>query len=323
MLIIKRPGNADLFWCAECGDRTPMLAPDEAATLKAVSVRINMIFKNRLLFPVVSLTILAVLPSYSSSLPSISFGPPGGAPGLSQIDNGRPGASIAPSAKTRRAPKAAQTCTPPPPGMAAWYPGDGNADDIIGANNGTLSGDVSFTAGEVDQAFTFGGVDGEVVIPHTSALDFGPTDSFTVDAWLKPGPSVLGTQRAAVSLTSFTVTVNDTQAPSITCPANITVVSGTSSGTTVVTYPPVSFSDNCSFAEGCSPPSGSAFPAGTTTVTCSAHDKSFNTSQCSFTVTVLMFDARLQDDSDGCNDTVLFNTATGDYICRPLFVKGA
>ena len=85
--------------------------------------------------------------------------------------------------------------------MVSWWPGDGYAFDIQGVNNGTLLGGTTFAPGKVDQAFSFDGVNGEVSIAHTSALNFGPNDSFSVDAWLKPSTSVLGTSRAAVSLT--------------------------------------------------------------------------------------------------------------------------
>ena len=111
---------------------------------------------------------------------------------------------------------------------------------------------------------------------------------------------------------SFTITVNDTQPPTITCPANVTSVSPTPGGSVTVTYPPPSASDNCpGVMTACTPPSGSTFARGATTVTCTATDTSGNTATCSFSVAV--FDGRLQDDSEGCNNTVLFNTATGDY----------
>ncbi len=84
---------------------------------------------------------------------------------------------------------------------------------------------------------------------------------------------------------SFTVTVNDNQAPSITCPANQTA--GTLSGPVTVNYPAPTVSDNCSGATvNCVPASGSSFPVGITTVTCTATDAANLTTSCSFTVTV-------------------------------------
>ncbi|MGO8927272.1 MAG: hypothetical protein ACLQU3_10325, partial [Limisphaerales bacterium] len=46
-------------------------------------------------------------------------------------------------------------CVPPPEGLVSWWPGEGNANDIVGTNNGTLSGGVTFTNGEVGLAFNF------------------------------------------------------------------------------------------------------------------------------------------------------------------------
>jgi hypothetical protein len=113
---------------------------------------------------------------------------------------------------------------------------------------------------------------------------------------------------------SFTVTVNDTQPPMITCPANVTAVAAQTcpiSSTATVNFPPPTVSDNCpGVTSVCSPPSGSIFPVGTTTVTCTATDTSGNTATCSFTVTV--FSGCLQDDSNPAN-VVLFNAATGEY----------
>ena len=89
---------------------------------------------------------------------------------------------------------------------------------------------------------------------------------------------------------SFTVRVNDVQAPTITCPGNITVTSPAGSCTAVVTYAATA-NDNCpgvTVQVVSGPASGSAFPVGTTTVTLRAVDAAGNVSaNCSFTVTVL------------------------------------
>lgn len=110
---------------------------------------------------------------------------------------------------------------------------------------------------------------------------------------------------------TFTVTVNDTQPPSITCPPNITArTAAINDPCVVVSFAPVAI-DNCpGVTKVCSPPSMSCFPVGTTTVTCTATDASGNTATCSFTVTV--FNVCLQDDS---NPSIVFlgNTITGAY----------
>src|SRR5207248_1831917 len=40
-----------------------------------------------------------------------------------------------------------RTCTPPPPNMVSWLPGDGNANDIQGNNNGTRQNGATFAPG--------------------------------------------------------------------------------------------------------------------------------------------------------------------------------
>jgi HYR domain/Secretion system C-terminal sorting domain len=90
------------------------------------------------------------------------------------------------------------------------------------------------------------------------------------------------------STCSFNVTVVDNQAPTITCPANITATTPIGLCTAVVPYT-VTSSDNCpgvtqALIAGLA--GGSAFPIGVTTVTWRATDASGNTSTCSFTVTV-------------------------------------
>ena len=76
------------------------------------------------------------------------------------------------------------TCEPAPPDLAGWWPGGGNAHDIIGTNNGTLQGGASYTSGKVGQAFTFDGSGSYVNIPDSPLLD-SFSNSITVELWLK------------------------------------------------------------------------------------------------------------------------------------------
>ncbi len=86
---------------------------------------------------------------------------------------------------------------------------------------------------------------------------------------------------------TFTVKVNDTQLPTIVCPANITVVNTTDQCGAIVNYPAPTFTDNCPGGTvTSSPASGTFFPVGTTTVTATATDAAGNVSTCTFTVTV-------------------------------------
>src|SRR5207249_1247758 len=75
-------------------------------------------------------------------------------------------------------------CIAPPGGMLAWYPGDGNPNDIIGpySPNGII-GSPQFIAARVGQGIKFGGNDG-LIVPDAPALRFGTT-SFSVDAWVR------------------------------------------------------------------------------------------------------------------------------------------
>jgi hypothetical protein len=86
------------------------------------------------------------------------------------------------------------------------------------------------------------------------------------------------------------VTVQDTQAPSISCPADVVVNLPLNSTATsmVVNYPAVTATDSCSstVTVNSTPASGSVFPVGTTTVNATADDGAGHTSTCSFTVTV-------------------------------------
>jgi hypothetical protein len=91
------------------------------------------------------------------------------------------------------------------------------------------------------------------------------------------------------STCSFTVTINDTQNPSISCPGNISQSNTVGTCGSVVTYIPPVGTDNCpgaTTAQIAGQPSGSTFPVGVTTNTFRVTDAAGNTSTCSFIVTI-------------------------------------
>jgi hypothetical protein len=78
-------------------------------------------------------------------------------------------------------------CDPPPSGLVSWWPGEGDANDIVGNNNGTLVGGATFAAGEVGQAFNFDDSGTQAVdIPRSSNLNI--TNQVTVEFWMKADP---------------------------------------------------------------------------------------------------------------------------------------
>jgi hypothetical protein len=144
---------------------------------------------------------------------------------------------------------------------------------------------------------------------------FFPVGTTTVTCTATAGPSC-----------SFTVRVNDTQPPTITCPPNVTAVTDQSACVTgacaTVNFPPPVVTDNCpGVTVACVPPSGSCLFAGVTTVTCTATDASGNTATCSFTITT--FDVALQDDSDP-SIILLWNSFNGSYrfCCNGITFTG-
>jgi len=78
----------------------------------------------------------------------------------------------------------AQTCIQPPAGLVAWWPGDGNANDIIGGNDGTLQNGATFVSGKVGQAFSFDGVDDHISGSTVAGFPLGVSPR-TITAWIK------------------------------------------------------------------------------------------------------------------------------------------
>ncbi|MEK7782159.1 MAG: immunoglobulin domain-containing protein, partial [Verrucomicrobiota bacterium] len=87
-------------------------------------------------------------------------------------------------------------CLPNPSGLIGWWPGDGNANNLLGTNNGTLQGGATASAaGLVGNNFTFDGTNNYVQIPNSPILQ--PTN-LTIEAWIKfSGLDSAGTGPAA------------------------------------------------------------------------------------------------------------------------------
>ncbi|HEX5500069.1 MAG TPA: hypothetical protein VFX03_12615, partial [Thermomicrobiales bacterium] len=73
------------------------------------------------------------------------------------------------------------------PGTVSWYKADGNANDAIGGNSGTLVGGATFAPGLSGQAFSLDGVNSylDMGSPANGSLDFG-TGDFTIELWVNP-----------------------------------------------------------------------------------------------------------------------------------------
>jgi LPXTG-site transpeptidase (sortase) family protein len=134
------------------------------------------------------------------------------------------------------------------------------------------------------------------------AVSFSASANDNVDGTLTPtcvpasgSTFPLGTTTVTCSATdsagntgsnSFTITVQDITAPTVTVPANITQEATSASGNTITFTASATDIVDGSLTPTCTPPSGSTFPIATTTVTCSVTDSAGNTGSNSFTITV-------------------------------------
>jgi serine/threonine protein kinase len=71
----------------------------------------------------------------------------------------------------------------PPSGLVSYWPADGNANDIVGSNNGDLLNGATYRPGVSGQAFSFGGADDLMQAP-TKDLPTGSMDR-TLALWVK------------------------------------------------------------------------------------------------------------------------------------------
>ncbi len=85
----------------------------------------------------------------------------------------------------------------------------------------------------------------------------------------------------------FTVTVNDTQKPTIDCPQDQTYTIPFCESPKIVIFPDPIVSDNCPTPKvSCSKRSGDKFPCGITNIICTAKDLAGNLSTCNFQINI-------------------------------------
>lgn len=78
---------------------------------------------------------------------------------------------------------AAPNCVSPPAGLVSWWRGEGDARDVMGRNDGSFGGDVTFGPGMVGNAFTLAGGRG-VDVGNATSLHLS-TGDFTVELWFQ------------------------------------------------------------------------------------------------------------------------------------------
>jgi len=84
---------------------------------------------------------------------------------------------------------ASPECVTPPLDMVSWWPGDGDAVDIVGNNDGTVY-DATFEAGKVGDAFSsFDGGDDRIDLGNPTTLKQA-FSHLTIDAWVKPSKNM-------------------------------------------------------------------------------------------------------------------------------------
>ena len=69
-----------------------------------------------------------------------------------------------------------------PSGIVSWWPGEGNASDVVGPNDASLRNGSTFAPGKVGQAFSLDAVDDFVEGP---ADNIGPLQQLTIEVWVK------------------------------------------------------------------------------------------------------------------------------------------
>ena len=124
----------------------------------------------------------------------------------------------------------------------------------------------------------------------TIARTVGPPSGSTFPVGTTPVTYVATDTYGNTTTHNFSVTVVDGQSPGLNCPANVTAIAPTGSCAAIVSFTTPVATDNCpgpTVAQLTGPTSGSSMPVGTQSASFRATDGSGNTTDCSFTLTVV------------------------------------
>ena len=95
-------------------------------------------------------------------------------------DTNYAGSNSAPLSQTITANTA--NCAPQQTGLIDWWPGNGNINDIIGGNNASVNGTMSYSTGEVGEAFNF--ADAAYMTATAPSINTAPGTQVTTAMWL-------------------------------------------------------------------------------------------------------------------------------------------
>jgi Concanavalin A-like lectin/glucanases superfamily len=90
------------------------------------------------------------------------------------------GLAVAPLAPAN----AVATCLVAPPGIEAWWPGNGTAQDLVHGRDGVAENGVTYAVGKVGQAFVLDGEDDAVTVADDPVWSLGDAD-FSQVMWVK------------------------------------------------------------------------------------------------------------------------------------------
>ena len=87
------------------------------------------------------------------------------------------------------------TCfSPPSDFLIYWWTADGDATDLLNRNNGVIEGNVSFSNGQVDQAFSFGG-NAKIRVANNNRMN---SDRLTIEGWIRPTSYPVNPAKSAI-----------------------------------------------------------------------------------------------------------------------------